>query len=714
VNLKRHAGSIVFFVLAPVVGVLIFLDRGTVSDSERKERQHDVFPAYRRGDIDWIELEQGGAKLRIDRRPDTGDAGETHWQMTAPVDERADPAAVDRLIGDLEFAGAIRRVDPAKAPDVDKSFVAPRVRGTLSMKPLVYHFALAGAAPVPEGAAYFRVDGEGTFVVSKDFATSLLNTADTYRERVVVPYLSLDLARLTIDGPGGQVGVSRVDDISFKLLASGLRASRDGMDKVWGALAEARAESFPSEADAQGAIGVAPVRVTMNPKDERRPEGVLVLGGPCPGHADDVVLLRSAPTREAACVPRGAKEGLSAPEASLVDHRLFAARADEVAEITLEAVPAGVTVELARSGHGWHQRKPRDRDLAADEVDRMNDLVTRLTRGEALTVEKSVAPADDHPRARVRIRRSSTEVEEVVEVLPEANIVRRTFDGALLRIPNALARRLVPTEIALRGRSVFGDKVDARGATALETRCDGVHQSLTRAHEEWTMVEPRGYRADTLATADLVGLVKNAQADSWIADKDDGTFGFAESSCSVSLALPADGSKTTLGLVFGKEAEGGLYYAHASDDAAIFLASRALRDGASLWLVDRGGFRADPREIRDVTLSRGPAHVVFRAGNGGGDAGGRDPAARVFEALDVLRPELVVHLGAAKPGEGFTPPTLDVRVRVGGDSGARELHFVLGNTALLNRERVVFARVDGTDATFGVSREHVEALIGAL
>jgi hypothetical protein len=578
------------------------------------------------------------------------------------------------------------------------------------MKPLVYHFALGGPAPVPADAAYFRVDGEGTFVVSKDFAASLMSSADTYRERVVVPYLSLDLAALTVEGPEGRLSVSRADDISFKLSSTGLRASRDGMDRLWGALAEARAESFLTDAEAERELGAAPVRVTMTPKD-KRPEGMLALGGACPGHPDDVVLVRSTPTREAACVPKGAKEGLSLPEASLVDRRLFAARADEVAEITLETVPPRLTVELARSGHGWHQRKPRDRDLATDEVDRMNELVTKLTQGEAVTVERAGA-AEGEPRARVRVRRGSSDVEEVVDVLAGSDLVRRAFDGALLRIPDALARRLVPSEIALRGRSVFGDKVDARGAVALETRCDGVHQSLGRDHDEWRMVEPRGYRADPLATADLTGLVKNAQADSWIADRDDGSFGLAPSSCSASLELAGEGGKTTLALVFGKEAEGGLYYAQASNDPAVFLAPRSLREGVGVWLVDRGGFRAPSRDIRDVTLSRGASRVVLKRPQE--DAGGRDLAARVFEALDLLRPELVVHLGAARPDEGFTPPTLDVRVRLGGDSGNRDLHVVLGNTVLRNRERIVFARVEGIDATFGVAREHVEALIDAL
>jgi len=717
VKLRPYLGSLAMVALALGLGVYAVVDHGTITDAERKDREHDVFPAYRRSEIDWLEIVQGGTKLRIERRSEKGDAGDTYWQMTSPADERADPAAVDRFIGDLEFAGVLRRVDASKAaPEVNKGFDAPRVTGTLSMKPLVYHFALGGPAPVPDGAAYFRVDGEGTFVISKDFVTSLLNGADTYRERSIIPYLSLDLAELAITSSTGTLGVKRVDEISFKLSSSGLRASRDGMDKLWGALAAARAESFLSDADAERALGPNPVRVLMTPRAMGKPKGELLLGGVCPGHPDDVVLVRVSPTREAACVPKVAKEGLSLPESALVDPRLFASRADEVEELTLETLGSGVppfTVELARKGRGWHERKPNDRELAGTEIDVMNDLVTKLTRGDALTVESSAAATRGPfvPRSRARLRRASTGVEEVVE-LEGTDRVRRVFDGAELRVPDSLGRRLVPSEIAFRARSLFGAAIEHHMPIALRTHCDGVRQSLAYEGAGWRMHEPAGYAADPLATADLVGLIQNAQAESWVADRDDGSFGFAESTCGVDLDVTADGGKTTLGIVFGKETDGG-FYAHTTADGAVFLAPRALRDGALVWLIDRGGFHADPSAIVRVTLSRGPAHVELSP-HAHADGGPSDRTSRAFEALALLRPEVVVHLGPPKPDEGFATPTLDVRVKLAVDGGPHEVHFMLGDTALLNRERMVYARVEGVDATYAVARERVGPIIEGL
>jgi hypothetical protein len=711
VKLGQHWGSLVA-ILALAALVLFWMhDRGAISDAERKDREHDVFPAYRRGDIDFLELVQGGVKVRIEKRAEKGDAGDTYWRLTSPADERADPAAVDRLVGDLEFAGVLRRVDPSQASDVSKSFASPRVTGTLSMKPLVYHFALGGPAPVPEGAAYFRVDGEGTFVVSKDFVASLLASPDTYRDRVVVPYLSLDLAAVDITTPKGTLSLARVDEIAWKLVSSGLRASRDGMDRLWGPLGDARAASFLSDADAEKALGPSPIRVVLTPRNLNKPKGELAFGGPCPSHPDDIVVLRTAPTREGACVGKGVLTALTLGEDALVDRRLFVSRQDEVAEIRFEALP-GLVVDLARREKGWHERKPTDRDLSGSEVDVMNELVTKLVRGEATSVTQ--ATAEWQPRARVTIHRGGTGAEEVVDLGPTNDLVRRHVDGAILHVPEDLGRRLWPSEIAFRSRAVFPNGIDVGAATELRTACDEVHQVVTHEAGAWKMREPVSATADTLTSTDTAALIRNAQAESWVADADDGSFGLGKSTCKMGVTVPLEGGTQTFTLTFGKETDGG-FYAKASNDGAVFLASRGLRDGAKVWLLDRSGFRVDPQRVGKVTLRRGASRTVIEGHGGSGvtDAGRLDRGARVLDALGVLRPEVVVHLGPPRPDEGFGASPLDVEVRLEGDSAPR-VHFALGDTAVVNRERMVYARIDGIDATYGVAREHVLALLDAL
>ena len=315
---------------------------------------------------------------------------------------------------------------------------------------------------------------------------------------------------------------------------------------------------------------------------------------------------------------------------------------------------------------------------------------------------------------------------EVVELGTAPNVVRRMFDSAVLEVSPALAHRLWPSEIALRGRSVFpreDGRLDGRSPASLLVQCNGVVERLARAAggtasalAPWTMLEPRGFTPDPLSVSDLAGMIENAQADAWIADADDGTFGFPEAACQVEPGVSGDSGKATLGLVFGREADDGDFYARASSDPAVFLAPRLLREGLDVLLIDRNGMRADPEAVMQLTLTRGNEKRTLDTSSRGnrsriGDGG---PASQALSVLGTLRPEAVLHLGPPKPNEGFAAPTLDVRIETHTDAGTRNIHFVLGDTALVRRQRLVFARVDGVDATFGIARDRLQPLLDAL
>ena len=115
-------------------------------------------------------------------------------------------------------------------------FEPPRAHVVIEMGSVTHRLALGGDAPTPAGAGYVRLDGGDTLVVGRDLVLALLQGADTYRSRMLVPYVSVELARLDLKmARGAAVTVERVDDVSFKLVPSGIRASRSKLDAVWGA-----------------------------------------------------------------------------------------------------------------------------------------------------------------------------------------------------------------------------------------------------------------------------------------------------------------------------------------------------------------------------------------------------------------------------------------------------------------------------------------------
>ena len=604
---RRSATPLVLIVLAAgTVAYAYFLDRAHVSDAERAARRTDVFPSFRVEDVRRVELTHGDETLILDREPPaapgTSTGAQSSWVMTAPRRDPTDPVEVDALLRELDTATRVRDVTDDDARGLD----APRVRGSVAVGPIGYRFSLGDDALAPDGAAYMRVDGEGTFVVGRALKVQLLRGADAYRERVIVPYGAGETARLEVNGPGGSFVLER-RGTSFRVGGhDGLRASRDAVDHLFEALAEARAESFVDDAPAERALGPTAHVVVLTPRDAARPRVRLVVGGNCPSPdaalAADVVVLRTEPARAAACVTRSLAEALAPAPDSLVDAGPFATHADEIEELTIEpAGDASRRVDIARRGGGWHERAPAERDLGAADADSADALVAALAGARALQVRWSEPGERLVARSRVTLVRTGSESSEVVEVAaPSAAgvaLARRVDDGAVLVLPRALARRFEPHPIALEGADVWPSPVDPAEIVAIDDTCCRPSTRLAFADGEWKGESSDGGGVDSHSVSDLADAFARARADAWLVETDDGTFGFGRgASCAVTLTLaPASdgGAPRRVGVVFGDEGEGGVY-ARATDRAGVFIAPATLRALAADPEAQRSGLRLEP------------------------------------------------------------------------------------------------------------------------
>jgi hypothetical protein len=730
-KIANTATPVALVVLAiGTAGYAYFVDRGRVSDADRAARRTDVFPSFRVDQVRKIELVHGSETLALARDAAAGADGQSAWTMVQPRRDPADPSAVDALLRELEMAPRVRDVNEADGVGLD----APRVRGSLTVGQVTYRFVVGADALTPEGAAYMRLDGEGTFVVERTLKVQLLRGADAYRERSLVPYGANDVARLELTAPG----VARVTlerrGTAFRVDGQGgLRASRAALDHLFGALADARAESFVDDAAAERAMASIVRTVVITPRDASRPGTTLVVGGACPSEDPelraDVVVVRTAPSRAAACVAGGVADALAATAASLVDDSPLMAHADEIEEVRLEPAAgsgAGPVVDLARRAGGWHERAPDEREIPPGEADSTNALVDALAGARALDVRRAAPGERFTVRARATILRTGGGASEVVEVTaPDAlgvALARRIDDGAILALARGVARRFEPHPIALSAGPVWRSPVDPGAVVAVD---DGCSHGPARLELDGGVWKARGVAADNLSAGDLVEAFARAKADAWVAESDDGTFGFGrEGSCAVTLVLPSSGREPgrRLGLVFGAPGEGGVY-ARASDGPGVFVASAVLRELASHPPVDRGPFRLDLASWTRVSIERGAARIALsRARDGGGPlerAGGDAGVPEKLEsALAGLRAECALHTGPATSDEGFDRPTLEIDAVVsagaGGDDGAAgALHIEIGAPTRDGTTEGYFARAAGVDATFLVSRAAVNAVLDA-
>ena len=712
-NARSLATSLALVALAAATAAYAyFVDRGAVSDSDREGRRTDVFPSFRVADVTRLEVDHAGEPLVLERDADAG--GAATWTMASPRREPADPAAVDMLLRELELARRLREVGANDAAGLD----APRASGTIKVGTLTYRFALGADAPRPEGAAYMRIDGEGTFVIGRSLKVQLLRGADAYRQRTLLAYGASGIARLEVRPASGESFALEREAAGFRLAGRGLRASRASVDRLMTALANGRVETFIDDAAADRATASPAFTIAVTPREAGKDRVELRVGGPCPGQPEDVVLVRTAPTRVSACAGRALVEALEATTgADLVDTSPFFAHADEMEELRVEPVGReGPRVDAARRGTGWHERAPVDRDLTSDETDSANALALALAEARGTDVHRAAADEHFEPRARVTVVRTGGGATEAVELGPAGPdgtaLVRRADDGALLRVTRAVARRFTPHPVALRARSLWPTPFDAGSVVALEDTCGPTAQRIELRDHTWVLRTPAGLPADAVSVADLVGTVAHAKADAWLAEADDGGFGFdGAGACTVTLTLdanagsPADAGGRRVAIAFGAAGDGG-FYARTLDDAAVFVASPGLRDGLAHPAIDRSRFRLEGGAGSAVAVVHdGVRHAV--SADGGDDA--------LAVAMAGLYAQAALHAGPASPDEGLARPTLEIVATKHADGGALvDTRITVGAPTEVDGAPGYFARAAGLDATFVVPRARIAAILDAL
>jgi Domain of unknown function (DUF4340) len=701
VSARATITPVVLVVLATgAVAYAWFVDRGSVSDAERASRRSDVFPSFHVEDVTHVELGHGAETLVLDRDRDAG--GGSTWTMTSPRHERADAGAVDALLRELALATRVRGVSDGDAVGLDE----PRVRGLVRVGALEWRFVLGADAPRPEGAAYMRLEGEGTFVVQRSVKVQLLRGVDAYRPRAILPFDASDVRRIQVASAGGGFTLERkrAGGATFRVAEDGMRASRETTDRILAALTEARAETFVDDAQADRELAGTAFTVTVEPQDEAKPRVELKLAGSCPGQATDDLLVETAPVRVSACVARTLGDALREAKPALDDTAPFFAHADEMEELRLEPVGSpGPRVDVARKGAGWHERSPEERDLSSDETDSANALALALATARGSQVRRAAEPFAAHARVTiVRTGGSSTEVVDMAAPEPDGSVwVRRADDGALVRLPTAQARRFEPHPAALRARALWHSAFDPGAVVGIDDTCGPVPEKLVLRDGTWTMLTPSGFGVDPVAVTDLAGALAQAKPDAWITESDDGSFGLGRpGGCAVNLALaaPDGGPARSVTLSFGADAGGGAFYARTSDDPGVFVASGVLHALAAHPAIDRNRFRLDAHALGPVTVARGDRRRAVAL-----DADAPDALARAVEGLYA---EAALHTGAPGKSEGIDHPTLEV-------SGAG-VHLSIGAPAEVDGIDGYYARAAGVDATFIVPKHAVDAIVAAM
>ncbi len=706
---SRELSSIALAVLALASVAAVLLTRNAPTTEEKAARASNLLATFREEDVERLELRHGAETATVER---DGDG----YTLRAPEKETADAAAVERLIDGLGFATPLRKLVGSEPGPLGLD--QPRATVILVMGGKKTRVALGKGAPSPAGAAYVSVSGDDAAafnaVVSREVAALLETTADDLRDKNLVKLGANDLGALDVESAEASLHLVRGDGGSFRLDGGG-RARREGLEPLFTALGELRAERLLDPGVAERARGAAArTTIHLSPRDAKTPKVTLELGGACPGGPGTLAIVRATLAR-AACVREEVARAFGVSRDALLDDTAFWARPDEVE--TLAVTRGEKRLVLTRSGTGFLLREPAS---AAVELDAGNARLAAVVRGSGellhdADLEKlGLAPARDKIVLTVlgREDKANEETLELGRVEADGSLaVRRVDDGAVLRFSRDAARAFLVDSTLLRPRRLLDFALS--GLVELETSRPE-RQILKHVPTGFELATPPGFQVDGALATEAALALGSLTALRWVADSDDGSFGLGMPRLTARLRIDADAGATERTLVVGATAPGG-YYARFGDDQGVFLLERAVVERLETLFVDRSAPMADPATLARVRLKHGEkALTLERRGGTLAATGGATVDASVLtpalEALAALRAEAAVHTGKALPNEGFATPALDIVAEPSPGLGASR-HLRVGAQEVFRGLPVRYARVDGIDATFVVAESKVKAIL---
>jgi hypothetical protein len=260
-------------------------------------------------------------------------------------------------------------------------------------------------------------------------------------------------------------------------------------------------------------------------------------------------------------------------------------------------------------------------------------------------------------------------------------------DASLLRSSEVL--RFAPSELA--NLSIVAGDLRER----LVRNPDGSYQ----------LEEPKGFRHDGSLVADAVQTLGTLQALRWVPHAEEAELGLVSPRMRVTFQL---GSAAPRELVIGASAEGGAF-ARLSPEPAVFVLGTLPLADLETPLIDRALCPFDRAQLARIELKQGARSLTLsRSGNAwqGGTLAAAQ-ASELVEALGALRAEQALHVGSARPNEGFDKPRGAITFV---DQQGKSSRLTLGAKGTLGEEPIVFARLEGVDATFALLARTAEQL----
>jgi len=386
VNPRATLVLLVFTLL--VVGGLIYL-RTAVTPTREAAETRRYAAVFEPGEVAEIDLIRGNETISL-RRTNGG------WRVTAPVEDRADPDVVDRLLLAVRFLDVRDREaakDPAAVPE--SGLAAPRVRLDLRGARDV-RLDLGGPTALPE-EIFARVGGQ-PFVLRVPDSILGLTTAPTesFRDPRLTELSADDIEKFIVQRADGELTV-RLERGRWLIekpvqAPADPRAVRDFLERLLGL----RITSF-----APGATATAPdtlpgqaARLALTPRGGGDELSIEIQRAP----EAEKFMARFAPRSGSLEVDPAAALLFDISPDALRDRSLGYVEPDTIDRLVIEA--DGRTATIRRRGDGWVTDD--EREIAADRISRLIEVFNDTRVASFVPAAGTSETGLDQPAIRLR------------------------------------------------------------------------------------------------------------------------------------------------------------------------------------------------------------------------------------------------------------------------------------------------------------------------
>ena len=338
--MNPRATIALFLATLLAVGGLVYL-RTAVDPTRTAAEKRRYAAVFEPGEITEIGLVRGNETIRL-RRTDGG------WRVTEPVEDRADPELVDRLLLAARFLDVRDREaakDPAAVPE--SGLATPRVRLDLRGARDV-RLDLGGPTALP-GEIFARVAGQPFVLRVPDTILEVTGVpAESFRDPRLTELSADDIEKFTVQRADGELAV-RLERGRWLIekpvqAPADPRAVRDFLERLLGL----RVTAFAGDGGAAGATlpGQA-ARLALTPRGGGEELAVEISRAP----AAEKFTARFAPRAGTLDVAPAAALLFDISPEALRDRSLGYVEADTIDRIVVEA--DGETAVIGRRGDGW-------------------------------------------------------------------------------------------------------------------------------------------------------------------------------------------------------------------------------------------------------------------------------------------------------------------------------------------------------------------------